>query len=574
MAGAVVHSSGSISREFVVFILGRTCEEWKGRLSPERLNGRAGFRDYGSPEDVVAALEILAESSGGPGGALFDLGAFRAARRVVLCLVDSCQPLTGRVDLDAVSPGGRALALDCRRLKFADLSDARLFVLDREAAGAAAAAAAAAADTGGTAAPSSGGLLPIPHLVLHDRRTLGIFAFNGCLTCLCTVMAATRGTVLLHGLKADALEDTSQENRTRLLRGLREPPQLPVIPAKGHGKGDSSDGDGGAASVTSVFGVDVWVEFEDRSSGPDEEDEADYRDSDGQNASGGGDVASGGVWVFVECHPEDSAEDLRLRLFDLRRRSRETAAASTTASGAPGSVPGSAAAAAAASVSLQPAPRGRGRGWRIPMGFALCRAPSTWAELPAELPAPPAKASPQAPPKAQPGAAPVKAATESAAEEAETATKSAGSRPGAAGVVAARVRAPGGGAPWFPGRHPSLAAALAAHRLDDSGRGLRRACPAAASAAAAGAGDNEALPFAGARREGPRWTGVPAIPVLRAHGTPYSPLRRFALACALGADFEDESKARKVKDRLKQQGGVLVLRRLSPWPCQLRSGAL
>ena len=42
------------SREFIVIVLGRTIDEWRGREESRHATGRAGFNAFGTPEDLEA----------------------------------------------------------------------------------------------------------------------------------------------------------------------------------------------------------------------------------------------------------------------------------------------------------------------------------------------------------------------------------------------------------------------------------------------------------------------------------------------------------------------------------------
>ena len=47
------------SREFIVIVLGRTIDEWRGREESRHATGRAGFNAFGTPEDLLERLEGL-----------------------------------------------------------------------------------------------------------------------------------------------------------------------------------------------------------------------------------------------------------------------------------------------------------------------------------------------------------------------------------------------------------------------------------------------------------------------------------------------------------------------------------
>ena len=76
---------------FTVIILGRTCSEWAGENADGEAQGRAGFNQFGSPQDLVANLESYKDLQ------LFDVEPLLSADRIVLCLVDSCQVSTARL---------------------------------------------------------------------------------------------------------------------------------------------------------------------------------------------------------------------------------------------------------------------------------------------------------------------------------------------------------------------------------------------------------------------------------------------------------------------------------------------
>jgi len=256
------------SGDFNVIILGRTCEEWAGVLSTE--HGRAGFADFGSPLDVANAIELMVDDS------LFDAGALRAAVRIVLCLVDSCQPKVGEVLVSGTSVSGKAVALDSRRVDFNDRD---------------------ALET-----------LPTAHLILHDRRTLGIFAFGDCIPFLASKRLAPSGSFLLHGLRPDALHDMTAAGRLEAIAALVPPPAL---------------NDAGSQ----VFAVTVQVDFEQHS-------------GDGPTSCPN---ERGSTRISLPCHPDDTVTNLRLRLYDIWRRQPGGACGETSA----------------------------GRRWEIPVGFNL-----------------------------------------------------------------------------------------------------------------------------------------------------------------------------------------------------------
>lgn len=300
------------SREFIVIVLGRTIDEWRGREESRHATGRAGFNAFGTPEDLLERLEGLfgqqRETNNNSGGRTFAFirREFSEATALRVVLVDVCQPRKDVVEewpreeeesSSSDEKGGRrrrrmAIFLDARRLDFNSVEDLRE--------------------------------LPQAHLILHDRRTLQIFAFGPA----CAFLTKRRllrekeerqaeeeldddgagGAFLIHGLKADALYDSDNNN----------------------------DGDKGVTGAKALrppnFAVDVVVSL----------------------AAAAAASAANTMAVRVPCHLDDSLLDLRRRMLGLRERWPWSLSSSS------------------ASSSSSPASESGCRGvapWEVPVGF-------------------------------------------------------------------------------------------------------------------------------------------------------------------------------------------------------------
>lgn len=256
------------------------------------------------------------------------------------------------------------------------------------------------------------------------------------------------------------------------------------------------------SSYDAVFRALVEVQLEDESANDiqrdDDVDEDTGTKMSRHQAMDPVDIA-GSLVLAVPCHPEDSVEALRLRLYDLRRRQKScTDERFQDGKGSSSSISGSRS--GDSNVSSLNEFKGR---WELPVGFEICLAPVGIAE---------------------------------------------GAR---RSLEVARS------APWLPFKHASLQAALRAARCDTSGRLPRNinashqqplAVLPAPHVPAPLEGDYlaELLPGAAGDELGNSHASQPApsnetrlrTPLLRPHGSPGLPLRRTALASSLGIDHD------------------------------------
>lgn len=353
------------------------------------------------------------------------------------------------------------------------------------------------------------------------HRTLQIFAYSGCIPFLLNNRLNQSGTFLVHGLKKDALYDMSQgkhvmtgalvsmlprisyklgaatavssalaDNLDNAIKALHVPPSLD----------DAQQATSDHDSIDAVFRVLVEVQLEDEVANDIQRDDDVDKDSDSKMSShqvlDHVDIARSLV-LAVPCHPEDSVEALRLRLYDLRRRQNsstdERFQDGKDGSSISGSIRGN------SNYSSLNDFEGR---WELPIGFEICRAP--------------------------------------------------------VGIAEGVRRAPevSRSTPWLPFKHASLLAALRAARCDTSGRlptllrapqQVQQLLPLAPHKTRVHASDSaESLPVSADEEIGNSHDSQPLpcnetrlrTPLLQPHGSPGLPLRRTALASSLGIDHD------------------------------------